>query len=148
MQRGHTAITQQKYSDRPGIWGPTGGPPKDTLARRVLFYRMLVFNKIGRLTQPFRTPTARWMWRRFQLQAWKTSVMTLVFVSLLLYGNAWLSFVYHAYAVGPTTPVLERKVREHRVSKQIMQMVREREKDSVMDAELAQAKQVIASQKA
>jgi hypothetical protein len=88
------------------------------------------------------------MWRRFQLQAWKTSVMTLVFVSLLLYGNAWLSFVYHAYAVGPTTPVLERKVREHRVSKQIMQMVREREKDSVMDAELAQAKQVIASQKA
>lgn len=147
LARGHLTPTPPKQADRPGMWGPGAGPHKDTLARRTLFYRMVLMNKIGRITKPFRTPRARWIWRKTQLHVWKASVMTMVFISLLLFGNAWISFVYHAYAVGPTTPVLERKVREHRVSKQIMQMVREREREVETETELAQAKLTIAQQK-
>lgn len=147
MGRGHLAPTVQKYSDRPGMWGPGGGPVKDTLARRTMFYRMLAMNKIGVLTRPFRTNRARWIWRKTQMQLWKTFVMCMVFMCVVLSGNIWLSFVYHAYTVGPSTPVLERKVREHRVSKQIMQMVRERERDVSQEQQLDGAKKVIASQK-
>ena len=129
------------------MWGPGAGPVKDTLARRTMFYRMLVMNKIGRLTKPFRTNRVRWIWRKTQLQVWKTCVMTMVFICLILFGNIWLSFVYHAYTVGPTTPVLERKVREHRVSKQIMQMVRERERDMTPEEEIEKARAVVESQK-
>ncbi|RNC37461.1 hypothetical protein TcCL_NonESM13371, partial [Trypanosoma cruzi] len=100
------------------------------------------------LTKPFRTNRVRWIWRKTQLQLWKTFVMSMVFMCLLLFGNIWLSFVYHAYTVGPTTPVLERKVREHRVSKQILQMVREREKEMVKEEELDSAKKLIEAQKA
>ncbi|RNF09844.1 hypothetical protein TraAM80_01869 [Trypanosoma rangeli] len=148
MNRGHLMPTPSKYSDRPGMWGPGAGPPKDTLARRSIFFRMLVMNKIGRLTKPLRTNRVRWIWRKTQLQLWKTFVMSMVFMCVILFGNIWLSFVYHAYTVGPTTPVLERKVREHRVSKQILQMVREREKEMVREEELEAAKQTIAAQKA
>ncbi|ESL11548.1 hypothetical protein TRSC58_00698 [Trypanosoma rangeli SC58] len=148
MNRGHLMPTPSKYSDRPGMWGPGAGPPKDTLARRSMFFRMLVMNKIGRLTRPLRTNRVRWIWRKTQLQLWKTFVMSMVFMCVILFGNIWLSFVYHAYTVGPTTPVLERKVREHRVSKQILQMVREREKEMVREEELEAAKQTIAAQKA
>ncbi|KAL7701198.1 hypothetical protein N2W54_002657 [Lotmaria passim] len=147
MNRGHLTPTPSKYSDRPGMWGPGAGPVKDTLARRTMFYRMLVMNKIGRLTKPFRTNRVRWIWRKTQLQVWKTCVMTMVFICLILFGNIWLSFVYHAYTVGPTTPVLERKVREHRVSKQIMQMVRERERDMTQEEEIEKARAVVESQK-
>lgn len=112
-----------------------------------MFYRMLMMNKIGRLTQPFRTPRARWVWRKTQLTVWKTFVLSMVFICAILFGNIWLSFVYHAYTVGPTTPVLERKVREHRVSKQIMQMVRERERDVVQEEEVNKARQTIAEQR-
>lgn len=146
LNRGHLAVTRPKNSDRPGMWGPSTGPNKDTLQRRTLFYRMVLMSKIGRLTKPFRTPRARWVWRKIQLHVWKSCVMTVIFVALLLFGNAWLSFVYHAYAVGATTPVLERKVREHRVSKQILQMVRERERDVTTEFELEEAKANIASQ--
>ncbi|EPY29110.1 hypothetical protein STCU_02749 [Strigomonas culicis] len=147
MNRGHLTPTPSKYSDRPGMWGPGAGPVKDTLARRTLFYRMLVMNKIGRLTKPFRTNRARWVWRKTQLQLWKTFVMSMVFICVVLFGNIWLSFVYHAYSVGPTTPVLERKVREHRVSKQIMQMVRERERGMSQEEDLEIARKNIESQK-
>lgn len=139
--------TAPKHSDRPGMWGPSTGPNKDTLQRRTLFYRMVAMSKIGRLTKPFRTEKARWAWRKVQLHTWKASVLTIIFVALMLFGNAWLSFVYHAYAVGATTPVLERKVREHRVSKQILQMVRERERDVTREHEMDDVKRVIAQQK-
>ncbi|EAN78732.1 hypothetical protein, conserved [Trypanosoma brucei brucei TREU927] len=147
MNRGHLAPTPSKYTDQPGMWGPGTGPVKDTLARRSMFFRMLVMNKIGRLTKPFRTNRVRWIWRKTQLQLWKTFVMTMVFFSAVMFGNIWLSFVYHAYTVGPTTPVLERKVREHRVSKQVLQMVRERENELLAEEELAAAKEAIAAQK-
>ncbi|CAD2222217.1 hypothetical protein AGDE_01471 [Angomonas deanei] len=147
LGRGHLAPTPSKYSDRPGMWGPGAGPVKDTLARRTLFYRMLAMNKIGRLTKPFRTNRVRWIWRKTQLQLWKTFVLSMVFICIVLFANVWLSFVYHAYSVGPSTPVLERKVREHRVSKQIMQMVREQELEVVQGEDLNEAKRVIASQK-
>lgn len=147
MSRGHLTPTPSKYSDRPGMWGPGAGPVKDTLARRTMFYRMLVINKIGRLTKPLRTNRVRWVWRKTQLQLWKTFVMSMVFICAVMAGNIWLSFVYHAYTVGPSTPVLERKVREHRVSKQIMQMVRERERDITQEQDLNSAKEVIAAQK-
>lgn len=55
LSRGHLAPTPSKYTDKPGMWGPGAGPAKDTLARRVLFYRMLFMNKIGFLTKPLRT---------------------------------------------------------------------------------------------
>lgn len=129
------------------MWGPGAGPVKDTLARRTLFYRMLALNKIGSLTKPFRSNRARWIWRKTQLHVWKTFVMTMVFFCLVLSGNIWLSFVYHAYTVGASTPVLERKVREHRVSKQIMQMVREQERDIVQAEDITTAEKVIASQR-
>lgn len=74
--------------------------------------------------------------------------MTVVFFALLLFGNAWFSFVYHAYAVGATTPVLERKVREHRVSKQILQMVREQERTVSKEFELEEAQKNISLQTA
>ncbi|AYU77932.1 hypothetical protein conserved [Leishmania donovani] len=147
MNRGHLAPTPSKYSDRPGMWGPGAGPVKDTLARRTMFYRMLVMNKIGFWTKPFRTNRARWIWRKTQMQLWKTMVMSMVFICVILFCNIWLSFVYHAYTVGPTTPVLERKVREHRVSKQIMQMVRERERDITQEEEVEKARAIIESQK-
>ncbi|TPP55336.1 hypothetical protein CGC20_39685 [Leishmania donovani] len=143
MNRGHLAPTPSKYSDRPGMWGPGAGPVKDTLARRTMFYRMLVMNKIGFWTKPFRTNRARWIWRKTQMQLWKTMVMSMVFICVILFCNIWLSFVYHAYTVGPTTPVLERKVREHRVSKQIMQMVRERERDITQEEEVEKARAII-----
>lgn len=147
MNRGHLTPTPSKYSDRPGMWGPGAGPVKDTLARRTMFYRMLAMNKIGRWTKPLRTNRVRWIWRKTQLQVWKTCVMSMVFICVILFGNIWLSFVYHAYTVGPTTPVLERKVREHRVSKQIMQMVRERERDVTQEEEIEKARAVVESQK-
>lgn len=148
MNRGHVAPTPSKFTDRPGMWGPAAGPVKDTLARRVLFYRMLGMNKIGRLTKPFRTNRARWLWRKAQFKMWKSFVMLMCFLCIVLSGNIWLTFVYHAYTVGPSTPVLERKVREHRVSKQIMQMVREHERDIAQEDDLNQARQTIQSQKA
>eukprot|EP00758_Cryptobia_borreli_P017789 Tbor_TRINITY_DN6223_c0_g2::TRINITY_DN6223_c0_g2_i1::g.1851::m.1851 len=144
--RGHTSQTQQKFIDKPGLWGPLGGPPKDTLARRMYFYRILLFNKIGRITRPFRTNQARWVWRKIQLRVWKTSVFTIAFIIMILIGNLWCIFVYHAYAVGPTTPVLERKVREHRVSKQILGMVREKEKDISQEIALEEARRAVKAQ--
>ena len=134
--RGHTSVTPPKHIDKPGIWGPLGGPPKDTLARRTHFYRMVLMNKIGRITKPFRTNKARWVWRKLQLRVWKTAVFTCAFIIFIMTGNLWFTFVYHATALGPSTPVLERKVREHRVSKQILQMVRENERDVAAEVSL------------
>ena len=50
--------------------------------------------------------------------------------------------------MGPSTPVLERKVREHRVSKQIMQMVRERERELTGTKELYEAEGVLEQRRA
>lgn len=143
LARGHLAPTKPKYSDRPGVWGATGGQAKDTLARRWEFYKFVSMHKIGQVTKPLRTKKAVWMWRRFQARLWKTTVFTLMGISLLLLGNIWCLLAYHAYSVGPTTPVLERKVREHRVSKQIMGMVREREKELVSAKEEQEATDVL-----
>lgn len=145
--RGHTSATQPKHIDKPGVWGPLAGPPKDTLARRTYFYRLVLFNKIGKLTKPFRTNKARWIWRKTQLRVWKFTVFVCASISFILIGNLWFTFVYHATAVGPTTPVLERKVREHRVSKQILQMVREKERDVATEVALEAADKSIALQK-
>ena len=126
---GHTRPTTPKYIDKPGIWGVAGGPAKDTLARRVDFYRLLLMTKIGRATAPFKTKRVVWFWRKLTVRVWKTTVLTIVLICMLMIGNIWIMMVFHAYQIGPSTPVLERKVREHRVSKQIMQMVRERERE-------------------
>ncbi len=144
----HTTPTQPKYVDKPGLWGARGGPPKDTLARRWEFYRLVVMHKIGNITAPLRTDRVKWAWRRLQVRVWKGTVLTIVVISMLMLGNMIMIMAYQAYAVGPATPVLERKVKEHRVSKQIVQMVRERERDMVQQKEKAEAEHVIAAQHA
>ena len=64
----------------------------------------------------------------------------IIFCIALTAANLWLSFAYHTLAVGSTTPILERKVREHRVSKQVLQMVRDKEKELASITELDTAK--------
>jgi hypothetical protein len=144
----HTVITKPKYTDKPGYWSRDGGPAKDTLARRFDFYRLLILHKIGRVTAPFRTKRAVFIWRTLQARVWKTTVLTIVFISMLVTGNLWLGMCYHAYTIGPSTPVLERKVREHRVSKQILQMVRERERDLQDTRDSSAAAEVLAQKNA
>jgi hypothetical protein len=145
--RNHTAPTFPKYIDKPGVWGPAGGPHKDTLARRWEHSRLSISRKIGTLTQPFRTKKAVWLWRRLQARVWKTTVLCIMLFSVLMIGNIWIMMVYHAYNIGPSTPVLERKVREHRVSKQIVQMVREREQELVVSKEQTDAAAVLEMRK-
>lgn len=135
--RGHTAPTVPKHVDKPGIWGPNAGPMKDTLARRVYFYRIALLVQIGKLTKPLRTPNMVWMWRRTQTRVWKVTVFTLFGISVIMLGNIWVMFSFYATSVGPSSPALERKVREHRLSKQIMQMVREREREIAVDKEVS-----------
>ena len=145
---GHTTPTRPKYIDKPGYWSVSGGPSKDTLARRIDFYRLLLMHKIGKLTAPFKTKRVVWAWRKLTVRLWKASVLTLVFICMLLIGNIWIMMVYHAYQLGPSTPVLERKVREHRVSKQIMQMVRERERELAGTKEQYEAEGVLEQRRA
>lgn len=144
----HTAPTPPKYADLPGIWGPRGGPPKDTAARRFDFYRLVLMHKIGKLTAPFKTERVKWMWRKLQMRLWKGSVLVIVSLSALLIGNMIIIMLYQAYSVGPSTPVLERKAREHRVSKQIVQMVRQTEKDLTQEQDRAEAALVVQANKA
>ena len=73
--------------------------------------------------------------------------MSMVFLSAAMMLQLWIMVTYHAYAVGTSTPVLERKVREHRVSKQVLQMVRVRERELSQEAELEAAKEALAKQK-
>ena len=143
----HTIVTQPKYADKPGLWGPTAGPYKDTLARRTEFYRKVFFNKVGKLTKPFRSQTAVWIYRRCSFHMFRALVMSMVFLSAAMMLQLWIMVTYHAYAVGTSTPVLERKVREHRVSKQVLQMVRVRERELSQEAELEAAKEALAKQK-
>jgi hypothetical protein len=143
----HTVITRPKFSDKPGMWGTHGGPPKDTLARRTEFYRKVFFNRVGKLTKPFRTPTVKWIWRRFTWNLFRASVAVMMFTCAAMILQIWIMVTYHAYAVGKSTPVLERKVREHRVSKQVLQMVRTRERDITQQAEMEEVKEALAKQK-
>lgn len=142
----HTLPTMPKHIDKPGLWGAKGGPPKDTLARRWEFYRNVAMHKIGTLTAPFKTDRVRWGWRKLQVRVWKGTVLVIVGLSILMVGNMVAMMAYQAYTVGPSTPVLERKVREHRVSKQIIQMVRERERDVVQAKERDDVLQSISTQ--
>jgi hypothetical protein len=139
----HTVPTQPKYLDKPGLWSVSGGPPKDTLARRVDFYRLLFLHKIGRMTAPFKTKRVVWAYRKFTTRLWKGTVLTLVAFILLLSGNIWVLMVFHAYQMGPSTPVMERKVREHRVSKQILEMVRGRETELARARETQEAERTL-----
>jgi hypothetical protein len=145
---GHTTQTRPKYIDKPGYWSVSGGPAKDTLARRIDFYRLTLMHKIGKMTAPFKTKRVVWAWRKLTVRVWKATVLSLVFFALLLIGNIWIMMVYHAYQLGPSTPVLERKVREHRVSKQITQMVRERERELAGTKELYEAEANLEQRKA
>ena len=146
--RGHLTPTRPKYTDRPGVWGPQSQKEGDTLARRWEFYRFVLSQKFGKLTAPFRSKKAVWTFRVWQTRVWKTTTLCLIAFSFLLMGNIWCLLLYHAYSVGASTPVLERKVREHRISKQILGMVREREKDLTIINEQDAAKAVLASRKA
>jgi hypothetical protein len=135
----HTKPSPPKQIDKPGMWGPQGGPPKDTLARRWEFYKVVAMHKVGKATRPFRTKQAIWAWRKFTTRVWKGTVGCLIVICGLLLSNMWLSMVYHSYSIGPSTPVLERKVKEHRISKQILQMVREREREIVAEKDEIEA---------
>lgn len=135
----HLKPTYPKHSDKPGMWSATAGPQKDTLARRVNFYKWVSMAKIGKFTAKFKTKENVWRFRVFQARLWKGTVICIVALSAVLMGNIWCLLAYHAYSVGPTTPVLERKVKEHRISKQIMGMVREREKELTREKELEEA---------
>jgi hypothetical protein len=148
IMRGHLAPTQPKHTDRPGVWGAQGGDPrKDTLAKRWEFAKFISMNKMGKLTKPFRTKKAVWYFRIAQARAWKSFVFAIAGFIVLLIGNIWCLLLYQAYSVGASTPVLERKVREHRISKQILGMVREREKDLTLGAEQAAAHKVLDARK-
>jgi hypothetical protein len=131
----HTKPTQPKHMDKPGVWGPAAGPDKDTLGKRMYFYRIKTLMRIGQLVSPFKTKKAVWLWRRTQTRVWKVSVFILVCSALVAMGNLWVLMMFYSTNVGPSTPTLERKVREHRLSKQILQMVRERERDLVTEQE-------------
>jgi hypothetical protein len=141
----HLKPTLPKYSDKPGMWGPSAGPQKDTLARRWEFYKLVTMKKVGQIMAPIKTKDNVWRFRVFQARLWKGTVMFLVALSALLLGNVWCLLAYHAYSVGPTTPVLERKVKEHRISKQIMGMVREREMELTRDKEMQEAQANLAA---
>ena len=118
-----------KHSDAPGLWGPDGGPAQDTLARRFEFGKKVLSFKIGKLTAPFKTQRSLWIFRRVQARLFKLCVMIMFASGMFLLGNVWMLVISHAMVVGSSTSVLERKVREHRVSKQIIGMVRERERE-------------------
>jgi hypothetical protein len=141
----HLKPSAPKYSDKPGMWGPNAGPNKDTLARRWEFGKFVSMKKIGELTAPFKSKENVWRFKVFQARLWKGTVIFLVSLSVILMGNVWCLLAYHAYSVGPSTPVLERKVKEHRISKQIMSMVREHEHELTIEKELAEATQNLAS---
>ena len=141
----HLKPTAPKYSDKPGMWGPNSGPQKDTLSRRWEFLKFVSMKKIGQLTEPFKTKESRWRFKVFQARLWKGTVIFLVSFSMILMGNVWCLLAYHAYSVGPSTPVLERKVKEHRISKQIMSMVREHERELTVEKELAEASKNLAT---
>lgn len=141
----HLKPSVPKYSDKPGMWGPNAGPVKDTAARRWEWYKTVAMKKIGKLTAPLKTRENVWRFRVFQARLWKGIVIFLVSLSVLLLGNVWCLLAYHAYSVGPTTPVLERKVKEHRISKQIMGMVREQEKHLSLQKELEEASRNLAA---
>jgi hypothetical protein len=135
----HLKPSAPKYSDKPGMWGPNSGPNKDTLSRRWEFGKFVSMKKIGQLTAPLKSKENVWRFRVFQARLWKGTVIFLVSLSVILMGNVWCLLAYHAYSVGPSTPVLERKVKEHRISKQIMSMVREHERELTVEKELADA---------
>ena len=143
----HTLPTPAKHLDKPGFWGPTGGPAKDTLARRVYFGRLRLLAEIGKLTKPFRTKKSIWMWRRFQTRVWKTTVAVLALSVLIMLGNVWILMLCYMQDTRPSSPALERKVREHRLSKQIMQMVRERERDLANETEALEVAAAIPQKK-
>jgi hypothetical protein len=143
----HTITTVPKYTNKPGVFGTHGGPRVDTLARRIEFNRRLFFHRIGKLTKPFKTPTVTWMWRRLTWNLFRAGVAVLLFIIAAMALQIWLMVTYHALAVGQTTPVLERKVREHRVSKQVLQMVRTREREITDDAETSRVEAALANQK-
>ena len=140
--------TPPKHSDLPGVWGPAAGPQGDTLARRYEFGKYLVLHKVGQLTAPFKTRKVVWVWRRFQARVFKVSAFLLVSAAVFIAGNVWILLVSHGSVVGSATPVLERKVREHRVSKQIITMVREREKELTVELEQSDAERLLKAREA
>ena len=125
------------------MWGPSAGPAQDTLARRYEFGKFVVMHKIGELTAPLKTKKVVWAWRRLQARSFKLSAYVLVASAVFIAGNVWVLLISHASVVGSSTPVLERKVREHRVSKQIITMVREREKELTQELELSDAERMV-----
>lgn len=143
----HSLPTAPKYSDKPGMWGPDAGPMKDTLSRRARFWKIISMKRLGQFTGMFKTKENVWRYRVFQARLWKGSVFFLMGFSLLMMGNIWCMLAYHAYSVGPSTPILERKVKEHKISKQIMGMVREREMEINRELEETKAHEAIAAQK-
>ena len=145
----HTAVIPNyaKLTNRPGKWGAMGGPPADTFARRVEFYRLITLSRLGKLMQPFKTPRGIWLYRKAQARLFRMAVGCLAFLALFQGGTMWVLLAYNAYAVAPSTPVLQRKAREHRVSKQILTMVRERESEIFEAQSDADAAKIVASTK-
>ena len=126
----HTAPTPPKHLDKPGLWSATQGPYKDTAGRRARHLHIKVMGNIGKLTKPFRTVKTKIMWRKFTNRVFKSTVGILVFLTLCVWVVTMVTVVFYAQAkAGPSTPQLERKAREHRLSRQIIQMVRERERE-------------------
>jgi len=146
LQR-HTAVAPHfsKMTNRPGKWGTQGGPPADTFSRRLEFFRIITLNRIGKMMQPFKSPRAIWFYRKAQARLWKTAVGVLIASALFVGGNMWMMLAYNAYSVPVATPVLQRKAREHRVSKQIVTMVRERETELYEEQAAAEAAKIAAA---
>ena len=143
---GHTSPTPAKYSQLPGMWGVEAGPQQDSLSRRLFFYRKVFFRRIGQLTAPFKTPRVKYIYRRTRFHLFRTSILTMATVGIALFLHVIISMMYHQYTVGTTSRNLERKIREHRVSKQVLQMVREREREIVHELDVKGAEKNIAAQ--
>lgn len=133
----HTAPSQPKYLDKPGMWNNNVGPQKDTVQARMAYARIKTSQSIGMLTKPFRTPKAKIVWRKFTNRVFKSTVFSLVFLTAAIIIMIIVTVVFYANSKnGPSTPTMERKAREHRLSRQIIQMVREREREIHTEHEL------------
>ena len=132
-----------KMSRIPGKWHPREGPPGDTLARRIYFYHRVLMARIGNLTAVVKTPRSRYLFRKMQARLFKFTSLTLALFCVFTFGCLWMIVAYNAFAAGPPTAILQKKTREHRVSKQIMTMVREREADLAQKQHETEARQII-----
>ena len=145
LRQRHTAGVPyfDKMTRTPGRWGAHEGPPRDSLGLRMRYVRERILTSVGKLTKPFRTPRAVYLYRKIQTRIFTAFIATLVIFIALQVISFFVLMLYSAYSVSPSTPILQRKAHEHRVGKQIMTMVRKRELEIAQELSEAEAKQLI-----